>query len=96
MEDVKARLDGERINVAADMSVFAEAVRKEKREPVTEAVLGDRRADRGQECIRICYPRQGETVWEVAKRCGASMSELERINRISGDGVCDGSPIIIK
>ena len=96
VEDVKARLDGERINVAADMSVFAEAVRKEKREPVTEAVLGDRREDRGQECIRICYPRQGETVWEVAKRCGASLSELERINRISGDGVCDGSPIIIK
>ena len=33
---------------------------------------------------------------EVAKRCGASLSEVERINKVTGDSLCDGSPLIVK
>ena len=94
--DIRARVDGGKVTVSADLFVSAEAARKTHFEPVCEAVIGDRRPDGGECCIRVCYPRGGESVWEVAKRCGASLSEVERINKVTGDSLCDGSPLIVK
>lgn len=95
--EVHGRLDGDRLNLSAELCIFTEAVRKYRADPVSEVIMSAPRACGAEGgCIRVCYPREGEKVWEIAKRHGAAMSELERINRISGDGVCDRTPIIIK
>lgn len=35
--------------------------------------------------MEICYPQAGETLWEVAKRCGVAPEELALSNGISGE-----------
>lgn len=95
--EVHGRLDGDRLTLSAELCIFSEAVRKVRCDPVSEVVMTAPRAgDTEGGCIRVCYPREGERIWDIAKRHGASMSELERINHISGDGICDKTPIIIK
>ncbi len=95
--EVHGRLDGDRLTLSAEMCIFSEAVRKYRSDPVSEVIMQGRRTEGAEGgCIRVCYPKEGERVWDIAKRHGASMAELERINHISGNGVCDKTPIIIK
>ena len=94
---ISAKEVGEKISISAELCLSVDAVRKYKITPVTEACLGAEEFSGGEGyVVKICCPEKGSTVWEIAKRHHAQMSELERINGVQRDGVSDGSPIIIK
>ena len=95
--NIEAKDAGDRINVTAELCIMAEAVKKYKTSPVTEARFTSERTDGRSGCtIKLCRPEAGESIWSIAKKHHASMPELERINGVTRDGVSDGKPIIIK
>lgn len=97
VSDASGRLEGDRIHASVELSIAANAAKKTQHSPVTEAII-DKYAkhDAEDSCIRICFPEAGQRVWEIAKRCGADGAEVERINKIQRDALCDGRPLIIK
>ena len=84
----RARVDGERIAIDAELAV-ALAVRGECRvEMLTEAQFGDPIARTGAVCT-ICYPAKSDTLWSVAKRYHRAVNAIAESNALAGSPAAD-------
>lgn len=92
----ECRLEDGKIYARCDLYGFFKGALETKYEPVIKAVVGAVIGDNNKDCIiRICYPEKGTRIWDVAKKCRASMAECERQNRIDRNDISDGTPILI-
>ena len=84
----RARMDGERMAIDAELAV-ALAVRGERRvEMLTEAQLGDPIPKAGAVCT-ICYPAKSDTLWSVAKRYHRAVNAIAQSNSLAGSPAAD-------
>ncbi len=93
--DASGRLEGEGIAVSGELCISVCAVRKNKLSPVT--VMQLRRSEpryRGESELRVIYPDSGETLWDIAKSCGADIDGVERVNGISRRDVVADAVVI--
>ena len=82
--DAYGGLEGDGIAVNGELSVSVCAVRKNKISPVTVMQINKGEARYTDESeLRVIYPDGGESVWSIAKACGADIDGVERLN-----GVC--------
>lgn len=89
-------LEDSKIMVKCPVKAFAEGVEKRRVSPVTSAVFGQR--DRGTDdasAIHICYPENGQRIWDIAKECRSHIDECERTNKVSRYDLSDGTPIVV-
>lgn len=80
----RARIDGERVGIDAEISLcggFAETMEISMLDGVS---FGDEITRSNGELV-LCYPSASDSLWSVAKRYGAAVSELVKNNRISND-----------
>lgn len=74
----------ERLRVDAELQLAFCAVAPEEVRMIAEATLSPT-APVARAGMEICYPQAGETLWEVAKRCGVAPEDLALKNGISGE-----------
>lgn len=84
MISVRARADGERLGIDAEIGVCA-YIRGVSDMQMLDAVSfeGDYAKEKGE--YVICYPSSEDTLWSVAKRYGTPMQILVNMNEISKD-----------
>ena len=83
----RARMDGERVGIDAELAV---ALRTCLPAPVTtlsEADFGDEVTHRRGEYV-ICFPAPTDTLWSVAKRYHAPMAALTAVNNLPTGVAC--------
>ena len=80
-----ARLDGDKLSADAEIAVEASVTARERIRAVSGVILKkDEPAETDGNVIRLYYPDEGETAWEIAKRY-----------RVSPDSVSGGNPVVI-
>ena len=84
----RARMDGERIGIDAELSVALVTRGEERFRLISEAVLGDEVKRTGAFCT-ICYPSHEDTLWSVAKRYHRSVSAISETNSLAGAPAAD-------
>ncbi len=94
---VTCRPAGEKLSVTAELSLSMTVLCKERVRYVSEATLAPGKgAEKTPGSIRICYPGEGESLWDIAKRYGVSRDAIRAENGLAGDvTVSDGAPILI-
>lgn len=81
---VRARADGERVGVDAEIGVNGAAYAIKNERMLANAAFGDGiESARGE--IVVCYPANEDTLWSVAKRYGAVLDDLRAANKLSSD-----------
>ena len=78
----RARIDGERIGIDAEVAVCGHCWTRRKLEMLDSVSFGDRYDGYGGDCI-ICYPSRDDSLWSVAKRYGAPLSRIIELNGLS-------------
>ena len=84
----RARMDGERIGVDAELSVSAAMRGVNSVTVLSEARLGEPVRKCGS-VLRICYPSREDTLWSVAKRYHRPVEQLAETNGLSGAASAD-------
>lgn len=85
---IRARIDGERVGVDAEIGVSGKAMHSEREEMISHIGFGEA-VERGRGEFVICYPSGEDSLWSVAKRYGAPLEELFAKNGITDDGQID-------
>ena len=86
----RARLDGERIAVDAELAVAMSLCEREEISMLTGVTVGEEWRARGAECT-VCYPDRRDTLWSVAKRYHCPLSELLARNKIASSPAADAA-----
>ncbi|MBQ9773072.1 MAG: hypothetical protein IJW30_00225 [Clostridia bacterium] len=84
----RARMDGERIGVDAELAVSIATRGQSEVELLREATFCELPASRGAS-YTICYPAPDDTLWSVAKRYHRAVSDITSANPIAGSPVAD-------
>ncbi|MBQ3901195.1 MAG: DUF3794 domain-containing protein [Clostridia bacterium] len=80
-----ARLDGDKLSADAEIAVEASVTARERIRAVSGVILKkDEPAETDGNVIRLYYPDEGETAWDIAKRY-----------RVSPDSVSGDNPVVI-
>ena len=79
----RARMDGERIGIDAELSVAMRTRGDTRFRLISEASVGDAVKRTGAFCT-ICYPAPDDTLWSVAKRYHRSVSTISHTNSLAG------------
>ena len=86
----RARLDGERIAVDAELSVAMSLCTKGTVTMLSEVDTGEEWSSKG--AVRtVCYPDRRDTLWSVAKRYHCPLSEMVARNRIAPSPAADAA-----
>ena len=91
----RARIDGERIGIDAEVGVSGVATAYESQNILSEVGFGDELERRRGELV-ICYPCGDDSLWSVAKRYGADVDRLAVNNGIDPDVAPDSRESIEK
>ena len=84
----RARVDGERIGVDAELAVSLRTLGESRFESLCEAKFGDP-VSRSGAVYTICYPAPDDTLWSVAKRYHRSVSAVSDMNSLAGSPAAD-------
>lgn len=79
------RADGE-LSVSAELFVSVSATAP-KRVSVIGALSSDKSAYTPVHCIRVCYPMQGESAWDIAKRFRVPVSRVASPENTDENGI---------
>lgn len=94
--DINGRLEGDTIsaNVELCLSIFSR--REQIIHPLSKISL-DRGAPSGKDTsqIKIFYPANCETIWDISKKYMSNVERTERLNGISRTESADGKAVII-
>lgn len=96
VKDVRPELDGDKIHISAEVFVALSVVDKERIRVLDSSVLKkDREIKKDAGCVRVYFPREGDTLWEIAKKYHTTMSTLREQNSLSDDELKSAKNLII-
>lgn len=84
----RARVDGERIGIDAEIACAAELWDTAPASVLRSVRFGDT-ADRAGGAFTVCYPSERDSLWSVAKRYGTALSAVRNANGIDADMPAD-------
>ena len=84
----RARIDGERIGVDAELAVCLSTRGEYRLQTLTEARFTALPAHTGAH-FTVCYPSREDTLWSVAKRYHRSVSVIAEQNELAGAPAAD-------
>ena len=83
--DASARIEGEKLLLSLEVCQSLEIVEKKKHLVLDSAVLQkDREIKRDAGCVRVYFPKEGDTLWEIAKKYHVTVESLKQQNSLSG------------
>ncbi len=90
----RARVDGERIGIDAEIACAAELWDTATARVLRSVRFGDA-ADRSGGAFTVCYPSDRDSLWSVAKRYATSLSAVRNANDLDTDAPAD-DPVSIE
>ena len=88
--DVRAELDGEKIHISAEVYIAMSVIDRAKIQALNTSVLKkDKEIKKDAGCVRVYFPKEGDTLWEIAKKYHVTMQALREQNSL-GDGDVEG------
>lgn len=84
----RARIDGERIGIDAEIGMFGNMWENTKEEMLDLVSFGEELEKTAGDCI-ICYPSKSDSLWSVAKRYNSPISEISELNKLSSADAFD-------
>ena len=94
--DINCKLDGDSISVSAELCISAACMRENNIEPVCRiSIAKEENAVAATPQVKVYYPSENESLWEIGKKYNASASILEDLNGIKRECVTGGKPVII-
>lgn len=90
-------LSSNAIEIAADIKIRGYVCEAKTRSFISEIRLDESRPiQRDRDCsLKLYYAETGEQLWEIAKRCRASLNAVIEENEIDGDAVENGCMLLI-
>ncbi len=91
-----ARIDGEKLQVNAEIYVALEILDKESVKTLASCTLkkdGEIKKDAG--CVRVYFPKEGDTLWDVAKKYHTTVAALKDQNSVEDAEPLTSRTIII-
>lgn len=86
----RARVDGERISVDAELAVSLSVMGEQRFEMISEAKFGEK-VGRSASVYTVCYPSPDDSLWSVAKRYHRPVSAIADINGLGGAASADST-----
>ncbi|MBR3895271.1 MAG: hypothetical protein IKJ35_09055 [Clostridia bacterium] len=84
----RARIDGERIGLDAELAVSLSLRGESRCRMLTEAQFSEPLAPKGA-VYTVCYPAKEDTLWSVAKRYHRAVSTVSEMNHLAGSPAAD-------
>lgn len=84
----RARVDGERIGVDAELACAARTWDTSEVSVLREVAFGDAAASRSGAFV-VCYPASDDSLWSVAKRYGTALSAVRAANGLDDTAPAD-------
>ncbi len=82
--NVNARYEGERLLVNAEIYPSYEIIEKQKCKILDSLVIKrDKEIKKEASCVRVYFPKEGDTLWEIAKKYHITVSSLKEKNNIT-------------
>ena len=86
VSNASARYDSDKILYSAELYPAYEIIEKSQREILSCASLKkDKEIKKDAACVRVYFPKEGDTLWEIAKKYHTTISSLKENNDLSGD-----------
>ena len=93
---VFARLDSEQLHINAEVYLAAEIIDKEAVKVLNSCSLKkDKEIKKDAGCVRVYFPKEGDTLWEIAKKYHVSSSALREKNNMEGAELSAEKSLII-
>ncbi len=86
----RARIDGERIGLDAELAVSLSLRGENRCRMLSEASFGETLASRGA-VYTVCYPAKEDTLWSVAKRYHRSVATVSQMNHLADAPAADAA-----
>jgi LysM repeat protein len=94
--NVNARYEGERLIVNAEAYPSYEIIEKQRCQILDSLVIKkDKEIKREASCVRVYFPKEGDTLWEIAKKYHTTITRLKEQNGISDQALSNVKSIII-
>ena len=94
--EVNVRLEGERIVCKGEIYVAYELIEKRCVQVLKRAILlKDREIKKEPACVRVYFPKEKDTLWDVAKKYHVTASRLRESNDLLGDSLSGVKSIIV-
>ena len=88
VDEVRPQLDGDKIHISTEVYVSLSVIDKDKIQALNTSVLKkDREIKRDAGCVRVYFPREGDTLWEIAKKYHTTMTTLREQNSLSDNEI---------
>ena len=95
-KDVQARLEGEKLAVNMQLYPAIMIVERSKQQVLKGATLNkDREIKKDAGSVRVYFPQEGDTLWEIAKKYHTTVSHLRENNDLSTDSTENIKSLII-
>lgn len=86
--NVGARYDGDKMVYSAELYPSFEIIEKTQKEVLSSAtVKKDKEIKKDAACVRVYFPKEGDTLWEIAKKYHTTVSSLKEQNDLSVDSI---------
>lgn len=94
--DVNVRLDGDKISIGMELYPNYEIIEKKKMQILdTSLIKRDKEIKKDLSCVRVCFPNENSTLWEIAKKYHITVSSLKENNDLSSDSLDGVKSLII-
>lgn len=95
-DEVTARLEGDKLIVNAQIFPALEIIEKAREKILSSSVQKkDKEIKKDASCVRIYFPKEGDTLWEIAKKYHTTTARLKEQNDISAEGLESIKSLII-
>ncbi len=85
---------GNNLELCIPLEIETMCTKKTRTEIVTE-VKEYEQTENDSPAMVLCFVQKGDSVWEIAKRYHSRISDIERVNKISGDEIQEGMMLLI-
>ena len=93
---VSARLDGEKLQINAEVYLALEMIDRERAEIMSLCTLKkDKEIKKDAGCVRVYFPKSGDTLWEIAKKYHVSVDSIREQNLMDGKDISQVASLII-
>lgn len=96
MSEPSGRIEGDKIQVNGEIYLAISVLDKNRTEALDVSVLKkDKEIKKNAGCVRVYFPKEGDTLWEIAKKYHITMSALKEQNDLIDNTVTEVKSLII-
>lgn len=93
---ISGRYDTDKLFVNCEVFLAQDVIGKSKTEILDTAVIKkDKEIKNSSACVRVCFPKDGDTLWEIAKKYHSTVNQIAEQNEIEVSSDISGSKLIV-